>query len=52
VGSKQRGHVFVLFAVVLAAESLAYGLTPMAIAANRTWLFTAFRIISGGGFAT
>jgi hypothetical protein len=41
-----------LFIVVLATECLAYGLTPLAIGANNTWLFTVFRILSGGGFAT
>jgi hypothetical protein len=44
--------VFILFGGVLLVEALAYGCTPMAIAAKQTWLFTAFRILSGGGFAT
>jgi hypothetical protein len=45
-------RVFVLFGAVLALEALAYGLTPLAIAAESTWVFTVFRVLSGGGFAT
>ena len=33
-------------------ECAAYAATPSAIAAERAWLFTLFRVLSGGGFAT
>jgi hypothetical protein len=45
-------RVFILFIAVLAVESVAYGLTPMAIAGQQDWVFTIFRVLSGGGFAT
>ena len=51
--SAGRG-VFVLFAGVLAAETLAYGLTPYAIShtgSRRTLVYTAFRLLGGGSFA-
>ena len=37
---------------MLLLECVAHALTPLAIAAQRSWLFTLFRILSGGGFAT
>jgi hypothetical protein len=45
-------RVFKLFFWVLILECVAYALTPFAIAAQRSWQFTLFRIMSGGGFAT
>jgi hypothetical protein len=48
----REDRVLTLFFWVLLLECVAYALTPLAIAAQRSWLFTLFRILSGGGFAT
>ena len=37
---------------MLLLECAAYALTPRAIAASQAWIFTACRVLSGGGFAT
>ena len=45
-------RVFALFAAVLLLECAAYALTPIAIRHGTVWLYTVFRVLSGGGFAT
>jgi hypothetical protein len=37
---------------VLLLECAAYAFTPLAINSGKAWVFTVFRILSGGGFAT
>ena len=44
--------VFGLYFWVLLVECAAYALTPLAIMSGKSWVFTVFRILSGGAFAT
>jgi MFS family permease len=50
--SSTGDRVFGLYFWVLLLECAAYALTPLAIKSGKSWVFTVFRILSGGGFAT